>query len=169
MEYSLNENKLTIYLTGRIDSNTSQKIEDEIVSIIEGKTFNELILNFENIDFVSSAGLRVILRFKKKHSSLKIINVVPEVYDVFEMTGFSEMMNITKGFRRLTIGEDVEEIGRGANGIVYRYADDMIVKVYFNNAPLEDIKKEIALSKKAFISGVSTAIPFDIVKVGPIH
>ena len=169
MEYSLNENKLTFNLAGRIDSNTSQKIEEEISATIEGKTFDELILDFENIDFVSSAGLRVILRFKKKYSSLRIINVVPEVYEVFEMTGFSEMMNIKKGFRRLTIGEGVEEIGRGANGIVYRYADDMIVKVYFNNAPLEDIKKEIALSKKAFISGVSTAIPFDIVKVGPYY
>ena len=94
MEYSLNENKLTLNLSGRIDSNTSQKIEEEISVTIEGKTFDELILDFENIDFVSSAGLRVILRFKKKYSSLRIINVVPEVYEVFEMTGFSEMMNI---------------------------------------------------------------------------
>lgn len=168
MEFKYENNTLTILLSGRIDTNTSTSIEKEIFEILENNPCDVLILNFEHVDFVSSAGLRVILRIKKKKPTLKILNVVPDVYEVFEMTGFSEMMEIERGFRRLSL-DGVEEIGRGANGIVYRYADDMIVKVYFNNAALEDIKNEIRLSKKAFVSGVSTAIPFDIVKVGPYY
>ena len=168
MNFELKENKLIISLEGRIDSNTSNDIENDITKIINDNSFEQLVLGFENVEFLSSAGLRVILRLKKKYNNLSVINVVPEVYDVFEMTGFTEMMDIQKGFRKLSI-EGAEEIGRGANGIVYRYANDMIVKVYFNNAALEDIRNEIRLAKKAFVSGVSTAIPFDIVKVGQYY
>ena len=168
MNFELKENKLIISLEGRIDSNTSNDIENDITKIINDNSFEQLVLGFENVEFLSSAGLRVILRLKKKYNNISVINVVPEVYDVFEMTGFTEMMDIQKGFRKLSI-EGAEEIGRGANGIVYRYANDMIVKVYFNNAALEDIRNEIRLAKKAFVSGVSTAIPFDIVKVGQYY
>lgn len=168
MQFNLENGALTIFLEGRIDSQTSLSIEESVVKVVEGKDFDSLILNLENVDFLSSAGLRVILRLKKKFTSLSIIDVTPDVYEIFEMTGFSEIMNIKRGFRKLSV-DGVEEIGRGANGIVYRYAEDMIVKVYFNNADLDDIKNEVRLAKKAFVSGVSTAIPFDIVKVGKYY
>lgn len=168
MHFDLVDNNLTIYLKGRIDSQTSLTIESEINELVKDKTFSYLILNFENVEFLSSAGLRIILRLKKKYNNLKVVDVVPDIYEIFEMTGFNEMMEIKRGFRKLSV-EGVEEIGRGANGIVYRYADDMIVKVYFNHADLDDIKNEVRLAKKAFVSGVSTAIPFDIVKVGEYY
>lgn len=168
MKFSVNDNQLFINIEGRIDSNTSNKIEEEITQLLLNNPHTSLVFNFEDVEFLSSAGLRVILRIKKKEKNFQIINVRPDVYDIFEMTGFTEMMDIQKGFRKLSV-DGVEEIGRGANGIVYRYADDMIVKVYFNHAALDAIKNEIRLAKKAFISGVATAIPFDIVKVGEYY
>ena len=58
------------------------------------------------------------------------------------------------------------EIGRGAHGTVYRTAPDMLVKVYNENVPLDSIRKERELARWAFVKGIPTAIPFDIVRVG---
>ena len=168
MKFNLENENLLIYIEGRVDTNTSSLVETQVSEIIANNVHTSVTLDFENVEFLSSAGLRVILRLKKKNPTLSIINVVPEVYEIFEMTGFSEMMNIQKGFRKISVDGAVE-IGRGANGIVYRYAEDMIVKVYFNKAKLDDIRNEIRLAKKAFVSGISTAIPFDIVKVGEYY
>ena len=70
-----------------------------------------------------------------------------------------------KTLRELSI-EGCPEIGRGAHGIVYRTAPDMLVKVYKENVPLDDIRKERELARWAFVKGIPTAIPFDIVRVG---
>ena len=58
------------------------------------------------------------------------------------------------------------EIGRGAHGIVYQTAPDMLVKVYNENTSLDSIRKERELARWAFVKGIPTAIPFDIVCVG---
>ncbi|MBR6173700.1 MAG: phosphotransferase [Eubacterium sp.] len=70
-----------------------------------------------------------------------------------------------KELRRISI-EACPEIGRGAHGIVYRIAPDMLVKVYHPDISLDRIKKERELARWAFVKGVPTAIPFDIVRVG---
>lgn len=62
--------------------------------------------------------------------------------------------------------EGCPEIGRGAHGIVYQTAPDMLVKVYNENTSLDSIRKERALARWAFVKGIPTAIPFDIVRVG---
>ena len=51
------------------------------------------------MEYISSAGLRIILRLIKSKRSVKMINVSPEVYEVFEVTGFTEMMTVEKAFR----------------------------------------------------------------------
>lgn len=166
MKHNLDNNVLTIYLSDVIDANTSSQIEEEIFSILSSNTYSKLILDFDEVTYVSSAGLRVILKIKKHTNEVEIINVSRDVYDVFEMTGFIEIMSIKKGLRKLVL-EDAEEIGRGANGKVYRYKGDMVVKVYYSKqVTLEEIQNEINLAKKAFVMGIPTAIPFDIVKVG---
>jgi len=96
---------------------------------------------------------------------MKIINVSSEVYEVFEMTGFTEMMTIEKAYRVLSI-EGCEAIGEGSNGIVYRLDPDTIVKVYRNPDSLPDIKRERELARTALILGINTAIPYDVAKVG---
>jgi hypothetical protein len=70
-----------------------------------------------------------------------------------------------KKMREISI-EGCPEIGRGAHGIVYRTAPDMLVKVYNENVPLDSILKERELARWAFVKGIPTAIPFDIVRVG---
>ena len=68
-------------------------------------------------------------------------------------------------FREISI-EGCTEIGRGAHGIVYQTAPDMLVKVYHEGVSTDDIHREQALSRRAFVKGVPTAIPFGVVRVG---
>lgn len=156
-----------IELTGRIDSTNSNKLEEEILKAIENYK-GEIIFDAKKLDYISSAGLRVILNIKKKNDETKVINCKPEIYEIFDMTGFVEMMDISKAYREISI-ENCEKIGEGANGIVYRIDPETIVKVYKKEDAIDDIKHEIELARKAFVMGIPTAIPYDIVKVDKLY
>ncbi len=156
-----------IGLKGRIDSANAAEIEAAISAQL--KDFSgDVILDAEKLEYISSAGLRVILRTKKANLSVRVINCNSEVYEIFDMTGFTEMMNIAKAYRKLSI-EGCEVIGEGANGIVYRTDPDTIVKVYKNPDSLEEIHNERELARKAFVMGIPTAIPYDVVQVGELY
>ena len=159
------DNKLTIPLSGRIDSSNSSQIEEELKSQIEGNPDVELVLDMENLEYISSAGLRVLLRLLKSCHSLSLIGVQPDVYEILDMTGFTEMMPVEKAYRRVSI-EGCEKIGEGANGTVYRINNDNVVKVYNNANALEEIKNERELARLALVLGIPTAISYDVAKVG---
>ena len=156
---------LTVYLKGHIDSANAGQVEKEIQQVRAQSEADELLLDAEQLEYISSAGLRVILRLRKKLPDLKIINVSPEVYEIFDMTGFTEMMEVQKAYRCIDV-EGCEIIGQGANGMVYRIDPDTIVKVYRNPDSLPEIHRERELARTAFVLGVPTAIPYDVVRVG---
>lgn len=158
---------MTIFLKGRIDSSNAAQTEANILEEIKDNT-DELIVDAAELDYISSAGLRVILRLKKSIPDTKIINCNSEVYEIFDMTGFTEMMNISKAYRKLSV-DGCEVIGEGANGIVYRTDPDTIVKVYKNPDSLDEIHNERELARKAFVMGIPTAIPYDVVQVGDLY
>ena len=107
----------------------------------------------------------MILRLRKQEPELAIVNASPEVYEIFEMTGFTEMMPVSRAYRRVSV-DGCEVIGQGANGKVYRLDPETIIKVYLNPNSLPDIHRERELARKAFVLGIPTAIPYDVVKVG---
>ncbi len=158
---------LTVSLSGRVDSANAADAEKEIVSAV-GDFAGDLVLDLTGLEYISSAGLRVVLRLKKAHKTLSVVNVSSEVYEIFDMTGFTEMMDIAKAYRRVSV-EGCEVIGEGANGKVYRIDPDTIVKVYKNHDALEEIHNERELARKAFVMGVPTAIPYDVVQVGDLY
>ena len=85
--------KLTIALVGRLDTTTAPELEAEIKSSIDGVT--EFVLDFEALEYVSSAGLRVILmaqKLMKKQGSMVLINVNADIMEVFDITGFSDIL-----------------------------------------------------------------------------
>lgn len=87
--------ELTVALSGRLDTTTSPILEKEIAAVTDGIT--ELTLDIEKLDYISSAGLRVLLSTQKKMSKqgkLTIKNVQENVMEVFEITGFSDILNI---------------------------------------------------------------------------
>ncbi len=85
----------TIGLEGRLDTTTAPELEKELDGTLD--TIKELVFDFAQLDYISSAGLRVILAAQKKMNNLgtmKIINVKPEVLEVFEITGFTSILTI---------------------------------------------------------------------------
>lgn len=164
MEHIIENDTLTIKLCGRIDSNNAAEAEKEIFGIIEESGAESVVLDAENTEYISSAGLRIILKLKKTIDNSKIINASPEVYEIFEMTGFSEIIDVEKALREISV-DGCEKIGEGGFGIVYRIDDETIVKIY-KAVGTDTIKREMNYAKQAFIKGIPTAISYDMVKCG---
>ena len=156
---------LYLELVGRVDTSNADQIEQSIQKIRTENPTANCVLDAEKLEFISSAGLRIILRLLKELKQLKIINVNSEVYEILDMTGFTDMLTVEKAFRKISL-DGCELIARGGNGAVYRYDAESIVKIYHNGASLEEIRLEKELCRKVFIKGINTAIPYDVVKVG---
>lgn len=165
MEYKLEKDVLTISIEGELNSVNSENVGEEIDKIIEDKTFKSLVLDFDKVSYISSAGLRIILKLKQRYDDFSVINASLEVYDVFQMTGFTSMMSIKKALRKIDL-TGAEIIGDGFFSTVYRLNKDTIVKVFNRTSDPEQIERELRLAKEAFVLGVPTAISFDVVKVG---
>ena len=162
----LNNNQVTLFLSGHIDSGNAAAVEQEVQQIIteDAKTLPVLI-DAQDLQYISSAGLRIILRLRKTNANIHIINACPEVYEILDMTGFTQMMQIDKAYRVVSV-EGCEVIGQGANGTIYRIDKDNVVKVYNNANALEEIQHEREVARLALVLGIPTAISYDVVRVG---
>ena len=165
MKFELNKDVLTIYLEGEFNSSNAEQIGQEIDKIVSKEKFNKLVIDLAKVSYISSAGLRVFLRLKQRFDNYSIINASLEVYDVFQMTGFTNMMDIKKALRKVDVSH-AEIIGEGYFSTVYRLDKDTIVKVFNRTSDADQIQRELRLAKEAFVLGVPTAISFDIVQAG---
>ncbi len=87
--------KLTLALTGRLDTNSSPALEAELKQSVGG--VKELIFDFSGVEYISSAGLRILLAAQKvmnRQGEMKLIGVNEDVMEVFEITGFSDILTI---------------------------------------------------------------------------
>ena len=109
---------LKIFLKGHIDSANAPQAETEINEALKEGGFDNVQIDASELEYISSAGLRVILRLRKSWPDLSIINVSSEVYEILDMTGFTEMMKVEKAYRVISV-DGCEVIGQGANGKVY--------------------------------------------------
>ena len=163
--YRLDKEILYIAIEGRIDASNAAAAEGEIFKIKNDNPGKHVVIDADKLEYISSAGLRVILRLRKEEPKLAIINVAADVYEVFDMTGFIDMVTVEKAYQRMSV-EGCEFIAKGANGAVYRYDDETIVKTYFAKDALPEIKQERENARRAFVHGINTAIPYGIVRVG---
>ena len=95
IEFTRDGDQLTAAVSGRIDTNTAPEAEDQIFAQLNG--VKELILDFTNVEYISSAGLRVLLLLHKQMSEqgdMKIRGLNETVYEVLEITGFTDILNI---------------------------------------------------------------------------
>ena len=164
MRFEMQDKKLTLYLEGELNSYNAERIEQEIDDTLKGKDFTSLVLNFGNLNYISSAGLRIVLKLKQKYNDISIEDTSLEVYDVFQMTGFTNLMPIKKALKRVYV-QGAEVIGEGFFSTVYRIDKDTIIKVFNRTSDTDQIERELRLAKTAFVLGIPTAISFDIVKV----
>ncbi len=159
---------LTIFLSGRIDSGNAAEVEEKIGEILDSEPGCDLIVDMSELEYISSAGLRILLRLRKSRGGLHLIGVSSEVFEILEMTGFTELMDVEKAYRSVSI-DGCEVIGQGANGTVYRIDGDNVVKVYNDADALDDIHHEREVARLALVLGVPTAISYDVVRVGECY
>lgn len=89
------EEKMSYILEGRLDTTTSPELEKEISSLSED--VRELVFDFGRLDYISSAGLRVLLEAQKlmdRQGEMKVINVNESIMGIFEVTGFTDILTI---------------------------------------------------------------------------
>lgn len=164
MRFELKDKDLTLYLEGELNSYNADNVEKEIDETLKPQSFEKLILDFSHISYISSAGLRIILKLKQKYNNLSVVETTLEVYDIFSMTGFTNIMDIKKGMKRVYLS-GAQVIGDGYYSTVYRVDKDTIIKVFERVSDPEQIERELKLAKEAFVLGIPTAISFDIVRV----
>ena len=91
----LDENKLTLFVDGKLDTKDSPKLLDEFNESSAG--VDEVVIDLAKVNYMSSSGLRVHLTAQKamsKRGKLSIVNVSPDMMEVFELTGFTKILNI---------------------------------------------------------------------------
>ncbi|MBR1751154.1 MAG: STAS domain-containing protein [Ruminococcus sp.] len=90
-----NNGELNVKIEGRIDTTTAPALETELKGSFDG--CESLVLDFEKVEYISSAGLRVLLSSQKvmsKKGGMKLINVSEDIMEIFEVTGFSDILTI---------------------------------------------------------------------------
>ena len=166
MRTEKNGHRTTAYLEGRIDASNAPALQKELEAVRDENDGSELELDAGGLEYISSAGLRVLLQLTKSQDRpLAVVNVTPAVYEILEMTGFTALLRVKKAYRKVSV-DGCEVIGRGFYGTIYRIDDETIVKVYRGKDSIPMIENEISMAKKAFLGGIPTAIAYDIVQVG---
>ena len=92
---NLDDTKLTVQLEGRLDTTTAPQLEESMKESISD--VSELIMDFEKLEYISSAGLRVLLSCQKimsKQGSMKVVHVSDLIKEIFEVTGFIDILTI---------------------------------------------------------------------------
>ena len=113
MKTQLENSDLTIFMEGRIDTNNAPAVETELLALSERDPGAKLTLDASALEYISSAGLRVLKKLRKQLGKpLTLKNVSPEVYEIFEATGFTELLNVRKRLREISI-EGREKLGEG--------------------------------------------------------
>ncbi len=150
-------------IAGSINSANAGELERALRDEPNGT--NGIMIDAKELDYISSAGLRVLLMAKKrcKDKLFRIVNVNLDVKNIFDVTGFSDIMDIRTAQRHVSIA-GCDRIGAGACGEVFRLNDETIIKLYYDGTSQESIELEKSLAKKAFVMGVPTAISYDIVE-----
>ncbi len=161
----VDQGKATLTLAGRLDTNTIQQTVETCERLLaNNEPIDSLTCQIAELSYISSSGLRFFLQLAKQYDDFCIMEAQPEIYHVFELTGFTKVMRVERALRTISVaGCDV--IGSGGVGVVYRLDDDTIIKVFREGSTIQEVQNEISMSKEAFVLGMPTAISFDVVRV----
>lgn len=161
----MKERTVTFTLPERIDTSNAGAVEQELMALIQDDIPEAMVLDAENLSYISSAGLRVLMKLQKKGLEVTIANASPEVYSILEMTGFTSFIKVKRRIREINL-DGLKHLGKGATGSAWKLDDEKIVKIFRGKIDPELVEREMAIAKKAFASGVPTCIPFELVKCG---
>lgn len=156
---------IELKLSGRVSSENAEQIDKQFFEIIGDAVKPEIHIDANELEYISSAGLRVLMKLSKMAKSVTVSGVNSEVMEIFEVTGFSSFLNIQRKMKEMSV-DGLKVIGEGVTAVVYRIDDEKILKLYREGYSEAEIREEQATTKNAFVMGIPTMISYDIVKVG---
>lgn len=160
---------MTITISGHLDTAKATTLKKEIEAKVANTAASEhLIIDCSDLEYISSSGLRIMLVIMKMHPDMEITGVSPEIYNVFEISGFTRILTIHKAVRKIDLSK-CKFIGEGANGAVYRINEEEIVKISKFPQGEASLIKESEQVREAFLMGVPTVISFDTVDSSDGH
>lgn len=162
MENTFENGTLTVYLQGRLDARAADGTDRQITDLCTQYKPTNVIADCEQLEYIASAGLRVLLKLGKT-TPLSLVNVSRDVYSILDLTGFTKIFDTKRLMREISV-DGCEIIGKGLSSTVYRIDRETIVKVFSERVTLDRIYRETESAKKSFVAGISTAIPYDVVR-----
>ena len=94
MKYNLEGEQLVLFLEGELNSYNSEEVEKEIESILKANSPKAIVVDLENLTYISSAGLRIIVRLKQQCNETILRKPAKNVMDIFKMVGFENLVKI---------------------------------------------------------------------------
>ncbi len=95
MRLDNNNDVFTIFLTGEIDAQNAPTVQEELNNLLKERINELLVFDAKDLSYISSAGLRMLLSVQKETGQkLSVVNISPEVMDIFEMAGFQHIMEL---------------------------------------------------------------------------
>ena len=164
MRHSVENDTLTLYLEGKVTSTNAAELSDAMSGLVAETQPARVVLDASALEHISSAGLRAIMRLAKTVREVVISGTSREVYNVFDVTGFTQILDVRRARRHVSV-KGCPVIGRGAEGTVYRLDAETIVKVYSKGMDVEVVLGEKRRAQAAFLEGIPTAISYDVVDV----
>lgn len=166
VSHTMKNDALVVALEGKIVSANAGELQDEVDAALKETGAAAITFDAANLEYISSSGLRIVMRSAQRGLKVSVTNASPEVYEVFDMTGLTEIIDVSKRLREISL-DGLQQIGAGANGRVYRLNAEQVLKVYnpLTNPP-EKIAQEKRTAREAFILGIPSALSFDMVRVG---
>lgn len=160
---------LTLTLTGRLDGATASVFTEALERALPEAAVQRLVLDLDACTYISSAGLREVLRAQKllsvRQGQVALTNVSREVQHILELTGLSRLLPIRPKVREISL-DGLEFMSAGVCGECYRLDNETIVKLYHEGVAPEIASQEKAFATAAFVLGVPTAISYDVVSCG---
>ena len=159
---------IRIKLSGRITAENSgvlSAVFDEQNNI---SADSEAVIDADELSYISSAGLRVLISAQKKYGCVRMENVNDAVYDIMSVTGMTEIMTVTKRLKELSV-DGLPLLGKGGTAAVYRLDEDRIVKVFSEHIDFKTVLNEQRACRSALKAGIATAIPYELAKVGKCY
>lgn len=96
MKNVIKNNTLTIFFEGELNSSNAEDVEREIDELVNKGGFDKIKLDFNDLAYISSAGLRIIVRLKQRIDDTSLINVSKDIFDIFQMVGFQNLITIQR-------------------------------------------------------------------------
>ncbi|MBR1629037.1 MAG: anti-sigma factor antagonist [Lachnospiraceae bacterium] len=160
---------LVVPVERRIDAKNVDYFEKNLFERLNRFDGDRVVFDMVNLEYISSAGLRVLLKCRKRmETPIVLEHVSDEVYDILSITGFYDLFEVRRKVREIS-NKKGEVLAESINGKIYSLDDENVVKVFRSNVSLDDIEEERKLAHKALVCGVPTAIPYDVVRIRPAY